>query len=409
VQAPGVDILWIAVGGSFVLLAVAMAYIMTASYSHRRIMETQQVKLEEVRISEEKYKSICENSLAGMMRFDAESWTVVDSNAAMRGMFGARDHEELQRCISLLPPSSLDAIRSRLAHDGVIEQYELATSRLDGEKVWLLFSAKMMSIEKGAQAVLINITERKRLESNLLRAQKMEGIALLTGGLAHDLQDVLAPIDMSVDLLKKRLSGKSNRAIIKAIERSARTGLDLVESILTYGRGVSGERKKVKVGRIVNYVLSTVRRGLTADIRVEKDLKYQRWPVLGDAGQLKQVFQNLCVNARDAMPHGGVLRVEASDIEVNEVRIVELPNAVTGHYVTVKVTDTGKGIANEDLDRIFEPFFTTKADSGGTGMGLSVAQGIVKSHNGFITVASKIGEGATFCVYLPALSENVSR
>jgi two-component system cell cycle sensor histidine kinase/response regulator CckA len=141
---------------------------------------------------------------------------------------------------------------------------------------------------------------------------------------------------------------------------------------------------------------------------VEQSLKQQRWPVSGDAAQLKQVFRNLCVNARDAMPHGGVLRVEARDIEVNEERVVDWPNAVTGHYVTVRVSDTGKGIAQEDLDRIFEPFFTTKAESGGTGLGLSVAQGIVESHNGFITVASKIGEGASFCVYLPALSEKVA-
>lgn len=406
-QAPGVDIMWIAVGGSFVLLAVATAYILTASYSHRRIMATQRAKLEEVRASEDKYKSLYHNSLAGMMRFAVDSWTVIDSNAAIQEMFGAHDLEELHRCISMLPTSSLDAIRSGLLRNGGVEQFEIETNRVDGTKVWLLLSAKSMAVDQSVQAVLIDITQRKKLELHLVRAQKMESIALLTGGLAHDLQNVLAPIDMSVHLLKKRLSGKSDRAIIKAIEKSARTGLDLVESILTYGRGVAGERKKVKVGRIVDHVLSTVRRGLKADIRVGQNLKLQRWAVLGDAGQLKQVFQNLCVNARDAMPHGGVLTVETRDINVNEIRVVDLPNAVTGRYVTVTVSDTGKGIAPEDLDRIFEPFFTTKADSGGTGIGLSVAQGIVKSHKGFITVASKIGEGATFCVYLPALSENM--
>jgi PAS domain S-box-containing protein len=402
VQAPGVDILWIAVGGSFVLLTVAMAYILTVSYSHRRIMQTQRAKLEEIKASEEKYKSLYDNSLAGMMRFAVESWTVIDSNAAIREMFGAHDHEELQRCISMLPEFSLDAIRSRLAHDGVIEQYELEASRLDGEQVWLLFSAKMMSNEKGVQAVLINITERKRLESHLLRSQKMEGIALLTGGLAHDLQNVLAPIDLSVHLLRKRMSGKSNRAIIGAISRSARTGLDLVDSILTYGKGVAGERKNIRVSRVIGQVLSSLRRGLATNIRVNQDLKHQKWRMLGDEGQLKQVFRNLCVNARDAMPRGGVLSVEAQDINVNEAHIVGAASPVTGPYVVIRVSDTGDGIAQGDLDRIFEPFFTTKAGSGGTGLGLSVAQGIIKSHKGYLTVSSRKGGGATFCVYLPA-------
>jgi PAS domain S-box-containing protein len=402
VQAPGVDILWIVVGGSFILLAVAMAYILTVSYSHRRIMETQRVKLEEIKASEGKYKSLYDNSLAGMMRFDADSWTVFDSNTAIRGMFGARDHEELQKSISLLQASSRDAIRSRLADEGVIEQYELEASRLDGEKAWLLFSARMMSDEKSVQAVLINITERKRLESHLLRAQKMEGIALLTGGLAHDLQNVLAPIDLSVDLLRKRISGESNRAIIGAIARSARTGLDLVDSILTYGKGVAGKRKNVRVSRIIEQVLSSLRRGLARNIRVNQDLKHQKWRVLGDEGQLKQVLRNLCMNARDAMPRGGVLSVEAQDINVNKAHIVGAASPVTGPYVVIRVSDTGDGIAQDDLERIFEPFFTTKAGSGGTGLGLSVAQGIIKSHKGYLTVSSRKGSGAIFSVYLPA-------
>jgi PAS domain S-box-containing protein len=395
--------LWIVIGSSGVLFAIAAAYVFTARHSHQRILSAELRELERVKASEEKYRSLFENSLAGIMRIQSEEWKIVDSNAALLAMFGVNDRDGLQSCILKFWPSVLEAKRESLARDGVVEQHEIETTRLDGKALWLLFSAKLISAEQTIQAVVVDITERKMLESFVLRAQKTESLALLTGGLAHDLQNVLAPIDLSVGLLKKRMHGKSNRAVLRAIERSTHEGLELVESILTYGRGTTGERKPVNVGRLVEGMLRALRRGLGSNIRLERDLRKQRWFVMGDAGQLRQVIQNLLVNARDAMRHGGVLLVEARDLRVKGLRVSDSPIALDGRYVRVRVSDTGGGIPPEILDRIFEPFFTTKGDRGGTGLGLSVAQGIVKSHGGFITVSSKIQEGTSLSVYLPVL------
>jgi hypothetical protein len=210
---------------------------------------------------------------------------------------------------------------------------------------------------------------------------------------------------MSAHLLKKRLSGKSSLAIMRAVEKSARSGIELVQSILTYGRGIIGERKHIQVGRMLVQVLDAVRHGQWQNVRIERKLKAKRWPVSGDSNQLKQVFRNLCVNALESMPQGGLLTVESSDVVLEGDRLDEAPNAETSHYVLVSVSDAGVGIPHEDLYKIFEPFFTTKERTGGTGLGLSVAYGIVKSHGGFIKVESAMGSGTTFHVYLPAVSE----
>jgi two-component system cell cycle sensor histidine kinase/response regulator CckA len=176
-----------------------------------------------------------------------------------------------------------------------------------------------------------------------------------------------------------------------------------VKNILTYGRGIAGERATVNIGLVLDQVLSIVEQGLPESIRLERKLNSHKLCVLGDVNQLKQVFLNLCVNARDAMPAGGVLTIAVSDVNADESLLGDHPDADPGSYVLASVTDTGKGIREEDLDRIFEPFFTTQEQGNGTGLGLSIAQGIVKSHMGFITVQSIENQGTTFRVYLPAL------
>jgi two-component system cell cycle sensor histidine kinase/response regulator CckA len=194
-------------------------------------------------------------------------------------------------------------------------------------------------------------------------------------------------------------------AILNAVEESARSGLDLVKNILTYGRGISGERATVNIDQVLDQVLSIVQHGLPELIRVERRWNGEKLCVLGDVNQLKQVFLNLCVNARDAMPAGGVLTVEIADVGCDENLLEYFPDADRVPYVVASVMDTGKGIREEDLDKIFEPFYTTRELGNGTGLGLSIAEGIVKSHRGFITVQSVVGEGTTFRVYLPALVE----
>jgi len=193
---------------------------------------------------------------------------------------------------------------------------------------------------------------------------------------------------------------------LKAVEESARSGLELVRNIMTYGRGISGERVRLDVDRLLEQVLGIVRRSLPETIRVERKLNGQAGYVSGDMNQLKQVFLNLCVNARDAMPAGGVLTVEVANVDADETLLDYYPDADPGPYVVFSVSDTGKGIRQEDLDRIFEPFFTTRERGEGTGLGLSIAQGIVQSHKGFITVKSVVNRGTTFRVSLPSLLDS---
>ena len=281
--------------------------------------------------------------------------------------------------------------------------------RKDGKEI--LVESRWRAIEKATtgkmQILIVNsdITEKKRLEAHYVRAQKMESIALLTGGMAHDLQNVLVPVAMSVPLLLAKVTDKSSQDILKAVEESANSGLELVKNILTYGRGIAGERVAVDLSRVIDQVLSVVNPGIIPGIIIERKLNGRLPCVEGDLHQLKQVFLNLCINARDAMPSGGVLSISMGSVESDERLLDEHPYAEPGPYVVVTVSDTGVGIRDEDLDRIFEPFFTTKEHGYGTGLGLSIAQGIVKSHQGYITATSTVGKGTSFCVYLPALAE----
>jgi two-component system cell cycle sensor histidine kinase/response regulator CckA len=284
------------------------------------------------------------------------------------------------------------------------EQYH---RRKDGKQI--LVESRWRTVERstnGKRSILMvnsDITEKRRLESQFIRAQKMESIALLTGGIAHDLQNVLAPVAMSIPLLRRKLSDQSSLAILQAVETSARGGLELVRNILTYGRGIAGERVALNVSQILDQVLDIVKQSLPESVRIERKGNGHGWCVSGDMNQLRQVFLNLCVNARDVMPAGGLLTVESADIDADEGLLDFYPDADPGPYVVVSVSDTGTGIREEDLDRIFEPFFTTKEQGEGTGLGLSIAHGIVKSHKGYITVRSVIGRGTTFRVYLPAI------
>jgi PAS domain S-box-containing protein len=511
------------------MLALAVGYVGVLVHSHRRVIQTQRVQLEEVRKSEEKFKSLFDNSLAGMMRFSIESWTIAEANEALHSLSGCASQQELQQWAEKLPASALETIRASLAGAGFISEYEILTTRATGVPLWILFSARNLQDEPFAQAVVVDITkrkqfeeqiseqgalldqtqdaivvidyggavvfwnsgaelmygwprqeiggrlivdllfteaqreayfaamedirrfkewngehyqirkdgkeilvesrwrsiekpstgkmqilivnsditEKKRLEAHAIRAQKMESIALLTGGMAHDLQNILAPVAMSVPLLQTKVSDKAGQDILKAVEESANSGLELVKNILTYGRGIAGERVAVDLPRVIDQVLSVVNPGLLPGIRIERKLNGHLPCVEGDLHQLKQVFLNLCVNARDAMPSGGLLTIAMTTAESDERLLDDHPYAEPGPYVVVSVSDTGRGIRDEDLDRIFEPFFSTKEHGYGTGLGLSIAQGIVKSHQGYITVRSVVGSGTTFSVYLPSVGESV--
>jgi PAS domain S-box-containing protein len=252
-----------------------------------------------------------------------------------------------------------------------------------------------------------DITAKKKFESQLLRAQRMESIGTLAGGIAHDLNNVLTPIVMATEMLEATVTDDRGRWMLTTLQENAQRGADMVRQILTFARGVDGERITLQPRHLVRDLEKIARETFPKAIRVSADIPADLWPLCGDATQLHQVLLNLCVNARDAMPHGGTLSITGYNVELDEHDASMDPDAAPGRYVILRVSDTGTGMAAEVVERIFEPFFTTKEVGQGTGLGLSTSLAIVKSHGGFFSVRSEIGQGTTFNVYLPATAESV--
>jgi two-component system, cell cycle sensor histidine kinase and response regulator CckA len=258
--------------------------------------------------------------------------------------------------------------------------------------------------------VSTDITEKKLLEAQFRRAQRMESLGTLSSGIAHDFNNLLTPILAAAQLLPLRLPAleRQDRQMIEMVETSAKRGADLVKQILAFASGVEGERLSLQVRHLLAEVLQVVRQTFPKTIEIHRNIPAtDLWAVSADATQLHQVFMNLCVNARDAMPNGGMLSISVKNkfLDPDYARINL--EAHTGAYVSISITDTGTGIPADLLDRIFDPFFTTKPVGKGTGLGLSTVLGIVKNHGGFVKVDSKVGQGTRFKVYLPAISSSI--
>ena len=258
---------------------------------------------------------------------------------------------------------------------------------------------------KSALVINIDITAQKSLEAQFLRAQRMESIGTLASGLSHDLNNILAPIMMSVSVLRQELTPELHEDIVSTIEMSAERGAQIVKQVLTFGSGLEGVKHPLQLSFLINELMKIMRQTFPKGLVIESSLEPGLWPVLGDSTHLHQVLLNLCVNARDAMPDGGKLLLQAANLELDASYASMLPEARPGSYILLQVSDTGGGIPPEIAERIFDPFFTTKAIGKGTGLGLSTVLGIVKSHGGLLNVNSTPGAGTTFQIYLPAAED----
>jgi PAS domain S-box-containing protein len=283
---------------------------------------------------------------------------------------------------------------------------ELTIKRRDGSSIladtrWTLLRDDA-GRPKAVLAVYIDITEKKQLEAQYMRAQRMESIGLLAGGIAHDLNNVLAPIVMATQLLQLRFTDSESHKLLSTVEASAQRGAELVRQVLTFSRGLEGQRLLVHPKSLVSDVERLLSETIDKSIEVVTHFEPDLWPVPGDPTQLHQVLMNLCINARDAMPQGGRLSLGVRNVRVDEQYAAMSPELRPGPYVVFEVQDTGLGISPQIRDHIFEPFFSTKKPGKGTGLGLSTAQTIVKSHDGFISLESEMGRGTTFRIFLPA-------
>ncbi|VVB84439.1 Methanogenesis regulatory histidine kinase FilI [uncultured archaeon] len=288
------------------------------------------------------------------------------------------------------------------------ELYEVTK---DGKEVIVESRWTMVRDDAGKpKSILVintDITEKKKLEAQFLRAQRMESIGTLAGGIAHDLNNVLTPIMLSLQLLKDKYIDEDCQKLLDMLDRNTKRGADLIKQVLSFARGVEGERNPLQAKHIITEIEKVAKETFPRNIEIRTDIPKDLWRISGDATQLHQVIMNLCVNARDAMPSGGTLSITASNFFIDENYARMHTEAKVGSYIVIAVSDTGTGISPEVLDRIFEPFFTTKEHGKGTGLGLSTALGIVKSHGGFINVYSEVGKGTTFQVYLPAIKTEI--
>ncbi len=247
-----------------------------------------------------------------------------------------------------------------------------------------------------------DITGQRRLQEQSLRSQRLESVGTLAGGIAHDLNNILAPIMMSVASLREIVTDRDAVPLLEILNESAHRAADLVRQVLTFARGVEGDRVPVQLVALVTDLLKVLRDTFPKSVDIRVNATEPLWSVSGDPTQLHQVIMNLCVNARDAMPGGGSLRIGLGNVVLDETYAAMNTEARLGAYVQLKVVDTGTGIPRDVRERMFEPFFTTKELGKGTGLGLSTTLAIVRSHGGFINVYSEPGVGTKFHVYLPA-------
>jgi nitrogen-specific signal transduction histidine kinase/CheY-like chemotaxis protein len=247
-----------------------------------------------------------------------------------------------------------------------------------------------------------DITEKKKLEAQFLHAQRMDSIGTLAIGIAHDLNNILAPVMMIGPLLREEIKDRGTLALLDSMESGARRGADIVKQILTFARGVKSAKAPIQTFRLLKefsgFIGETFPKNITLNFAVPKDL----WMVEGNSTELHQVLVNLCLNAREAMPNGGSLTLSAFNASLDEQAAASIPNAKPGRYVVWTVSDTGVGIAPKNLDRVFDPFFTTKEVGKGPGLGLSTVLGIVNSCSGCIQLKSQLGRGTQVQIFLPA-------
>jgi PAS domain S-box-containing protein len=376
--------------------SVKNVLVVARDVTERRLAETR--IREQAALLDQAQDAIMVQNLAGVITY----W-----NKGAERIYGWTAGEAMGRDAGALLP--VDPARQRFAREharargewrGELRHHTKRQEEVTVQSRWTLVNRE----DRAASSFLVintDITDNKLLEAKFLRAQRMESMGMLVGGIAHDLNNVLAPILMAVDMLQGLAPTPKARGLVDALDRSARHGAALVQQLLAFARGAEGRHVEVDLRPLLTEFVEFMGQTLKGNVRVALRFNQPPPPIQADVTQLKQVLMNLCINARDAMPEGGRITITVDLINIDEARAGTLPEGNPGAHVVLVVADTGTGIPPEVMERIFDPFYTTKAGGKGTGLGLSTVRGIVKGHGGFLTVESQPGCGTTFRIHLP--------
>jgi PAS domain S-box-containing protein len=370
---------------------------------------------ESLRQSKERYKTLTDNLHVGIYRNSAGSkGTFLEANPAMVEMFGYQKRDEflsLRVSDVFQNPDDLKQYNKKMFRQGFVRNEELYLRKKDGTPFIGSVSSVVVKDKKGKvvyfDGVIENITERKRLESQLQQAQRMEAIGTLAGGIAHDFNNILSAV---IGYTEMALNDVDDPAVLqsnlKEVLSAGNRARDLVKQILAFSRQTDQEMKPLAVKPIVKEALKLLRASIPTTIEIRQNMTSEA-VVLADPTQIHQVLMNLCTNAEHAMRDtGGILEVSLDHEKLTSEFVAINNGLLPESYLCLTVSDTGKGMSSETVQRIFDPFYTTKGRDEGTGMGLAVVLGIVKAHGGKITVDSEPGQGSTFKVYLPVLKSD---
>jgi PAS domain S-box-containing protein len=368
---------------------------------------------EALRESEERYQLLFRKNPLPMYVFDLKTLAFLAVNEAAVQGYGYSEQEMLSMTVNdLHSAEDTPMLQEKLSEANVRNPANGLIGRQrkkDGTVITVEISSRVITFDghEAKLALANDVTERKKLEAQFLRAQRMEGIGTLATGMAHDLNNILAPILISAGTLRWNLTPDEQEKAISRIEAGVKHGASIIQQVLTFGRGLNGERAAINAAEVMDDVARIATQTFPKNIAVTSHAEAGLWTVMGDRTQIHQVLLNLCDNARDAMPNGGRLALRARNLVLTEPRPALPAPAPPGPYLLLQVSDTGCGIAPQDRERIFDPFFTTKDIGKGTGLGLSTVLGIVKSHQGAVMVESAPGRGTTFRALFPASPQAV--
>ncbi|MBK9707777.1 MAG: response regulator [Acidobacteria bacterium] len=374
---------------------------------------TEQLKTERaLRESEERLRLSLQAAHFGIWEWQIEKGIYIQDDTA-REVLGDQTGS-LKHFLKIVHPEDSERLKSKVElalNSGLNYSLDFRLFDSKGNIKWVEAHARVVSNHEQTLTKLIgvvrDITEIKLLEMERYRTSRLESIGSLVSGISHDLNNIFTPILMGISTLKKSSLDENAERWIPVIQKSAERGRDLIEQMLTFGKGYEVDRETININSLVKDLLIIIGETLPKDIEVELHLEQNLWDIVGNQTQIHQVLLNLCINSKDAMPKGGKLTISTENLLIDEDNSKILNTAAKpGRYVGITITDTGLGIPPNIIEHIFDPYFTTKKNSQGTGLGLSTSRTIVITHGGFITVSSQVGRGTKFIAHLPVLESN---